>query len=73
MRERDEEIPDICIIIIVIEPCMDIPNCLTGEEIRLAMMSDEYIGREWIAVIDCTAMKCRKMIPPVVLKDKALK
>ena len=41
---RDEEVPSMCITINVVGLCMDIPDCMTGEEIRLATLDDEHLG-----------------------------
>ena len=41
---RDEEIPDMCITINAMESCMDIPDCMTADKIRQAILDNEPLG-----------------------------
>ena len=41
--DRDEETLGMRLIINTIESCADTPDCMTGEEIRIAMPDDKYI------------------------------
>ena len=41
---KHEEIPEIDISINMIETCMNIPECMTAEEIWLEIIDDEHIG-----------------------------
>ena len=48
-RNRDEEIPGMCIIINTIESCMDIPYCITAGQIKEVTLEDEHLS----AVSEC--------------------
>ena len=39
-----EEIPCMCITINMMEPCMEVPDCLKTEEIRAAILEDEDLN-----------------------------
>ena len=41
---KDEEIPGMSITISIKEPCMDMQDCMTAEEIRSATVYDEHLS-----------------------------
>ena len=43
MKQR-EEIPGRYITINAIKSCMDIPDCMAAEDIRIATLDDDHIG-----------------------------
>ena len=42
---RDEEIPGISVTINAMESCIDIPDCMTTDKIRLTTLDNEHLGR----------------------------
>ena len=42
-KDTDEEIPGICTTVNTIESCMNILDCMTMEEIKIAIIDDEHL------------------------------
>ena len=45
MKNRDEKIPGICITINTMESSAELPQCMIPDEIKIATLDDEHIGK----------------------------